>query len=274
MPELPEVETTRQGLLPYVVGQKVRRMVLNRRDLRWPISAALPRVIDGKEIIDLTRRGKYLVFHLADGQMLAHLGMSGSIRIANIKELPRKHDHWQLQFGTERELRFNDPRRFGALFWVRREDDWQSHDLIRSLGPEPLLDDFTADYLYQRSRGRSQPIKAFIMDSKVVVGVGNIYASEALFHAGIHPKLRAGKLSKPRSQNLVEQIKRVLSNAIERGGTTLRDYVNGAGQPGYFQQELWVYGRGGQPCKICPKEIKEIRLGQRSTCFCPQCQRR
>lgn len=272
MPELPEVETTRAGLEPHIKNRVIVKMTLNRRDLRWPVSAELPDAVAGQPLEELERRGKYLIFRFPEGVLLAHLGMSGSIRVADPKEPQKKHDHWLLDVAGGKQLRFNDPRRFGALFWVSKA--WQEHPLIASLGPEPLSDEFDADYLYHSSRTRKQAVKPFIMDSKVVVGVGNIYASEALFHAGIHPKLAAGKLTRPKCMKLVEQIKRVLDAAIKQGGTTLRDYVNGSGQPGYFQQELWVYGRRGQPCKVCGTEIKELRLGQRSTCFCPACQKR
>ena len=272
MPELPEVETTRRGLQKHLHEQTIQAMNLYRRDLRWPISPELPDVALGQRIESLARRGKYLIFSLQKGHMLAHLGMSGSIRIAKPSEQLRKHDHWSLRINTNQELRFNDPRRFGALFWV--ESDWQQHPLIAGLGPEPLSKDFSGDMLYDISRGRKQAIKALIMDAKIVVGVGNIYASEALFHAGIHPKLVSGKLSRVRAGKLAQHIKQVLTKAIERGGTTLRDYVNGAGNPGYFQQELWVYGRKGLPCNVCGAAIREIRLGQRSTCFCPNCQKK
>jgi len=272
MPELPEVETTRQGLQVHVQGQCIQAMKLYRRDLRWPVSPELPSAALGQRIEALSRRGKYLIFNLQEGAMLAHLGMSGSIRIASCSEELKKHDHWSLRINDDQELRFNDPRRFGALFWVK--DDWRLHPLIAGLGPEPLSEDFSGDSLYSTSRGRKQPIKTLIMDSKNVVGVGNIYASEALFHAGIHPKLVSGKLSRVRAAELATKIKWVLSKAIERGGTTLRDYVNGTGNPGYFQQELWVYGRKGLACKTCGTAIQEIRLGQRSTCFCANCQKR
>lgn len=272
MPELPEVETTRRGLKEYAEGQCIHAMKLYRRDLRWPVSSELPNAALGQRIESLARRGKYLIFNLPKGAMLAHLGMSGSIRIAGCSEQLKKHDHWSLRCSDDQELRFNDPRRFGALFWVA--DDWRQHPLIAGLGPEPLSEEFSGEGLYGVSRGRKQPIKTLIMDSKNVVGVGNIYASEALFHAGIHPKLASGKLSRVRATVLAEKIKWVLGKAIENGGTTLRDYVNGTGQPGYFQQELWVYGRKGLACKTCGTSIKEIRLGQRSTCFCTHCQKR
>lgn len=272
MPELPEVETTRRGIEPHVVGQKIEKLGINRRDLRWPISEDLPDAAEGQKVLSLQRRGKYLIFELEQGYLIAHLGMSGSIRVCLASQPRKKHDHWQLSTGSDQELRFNDPRRFGALFW--QPTNWQQHVLIASLGPEPLSDEFDSTYLYSKARGRKLPIKSLIMDSKIVVGVGNIYAAESLFHAGIHPMLMAGKLSKPRAERLTLEIKSVLAAAIEKGGTTLRDYVNGSGRPGYFQQELWVYGRADQPCKICSTPIKEMRLGQRSTCFCSQCQKR
>lgn len=272
MPELPEVETTLRGLQTHLREQTVQAMNLYRRDLRWPISSELPDAALEQKIKSLSRRGKYLIFNLQAGHILAHLGMSGSIRIASPSEQLRKHDHWSLRFNSDQELRFNDPRRFGALFWV--ESEWEQHPLIAGLGPEPLTEDFSGNFLYDVSRGRKQAIKALIMDAKVVVGVGNIYASEALFHARIHPKLASGKLSRVRAEKLAQQIKQVLTKAIERGGTTLRDYVNGAGNPGYFQQELWVYGREGLPCNVCGAAIREIRLGQRSTCFCSNCQKK
>jgi len=271
MPELPEVETTRAGIAPYLEGKRIKALNLHRRDLRWPISDELPSAAIGQTVSRVLRRGKYLVLQLQQGAMLLHLGMSGSLRVAQPKEPLKKHDHWQLWIDEGRELRFNDPRRFGALFFV---EEWESHSLIAKLGPEPLSDSFHGDYLWAMSRGRSVAIKTLIMDAKTVVGVGNIYAAESLFHAGIHPTLKAEKLSKARATKLVEEIKRVLAAAIEQGGTTLRDYVNGSGNPGYFQQELWVYGREGEPCKTCGSSIKQIRLGQRASCFCPACQKR
>ena len=272
MPELPEVETTGRGIAPHVLDQPIVELKLYRADLRWPIPPELPEAVAGRSIRSVVRRGKYLILDFGNGVALAHLGMSGSLRIVDSGCPLKKHDHWDLIFESGRRLRFNDPRRFGALLW--ESGDWRWHPLIRQLGPEPLGDTFSADYLYARARGRTQAIKNFVMDSKVVVGVGNIYAAESLFKAGIHPELAAGKLSLKRTERLVDEIKKVLTAAIEAGGTTLRDYVNGNGQPGYFQQELWVYGREGQPCKLCGETIKNIQLGQRASCYCRCCQKR
>lgn len=272
MPELPEVETTKRGIEPHILNLRVKQMTLRRRDLRWPVSSELPDVVKGQTVEAVHRRGKYLVLQMQTGVMMAHLGMSGSMRIASEADSLRKHDHWDLGLESGAILRFNDPRRFGALFWC--QSDWQTHPLIAHLGPEPLSDEFDADYLYQSTRKRQLAIKNHIMDSKTVVGVGNIYAAESLFHAGIHPGLSAGKLSKNRSELLVQAIKRVLAAAIESGGTTLRDYVNGNGQPGYFQQELWVYGRAGQFCKKCGQTLRHQRMGQRATVYCSSCQTR
>ena len=270
MPELPEVETTRAGVTPFIEGKQIAEFKLRRRDLRWPISAELPEIAIGQQITAVIRRGKYLIFQLQHGALLLHLGMSGSLRVAQSEEPLKKHDHWQLFVSDGHELRFNDPRRFGALFWA---PEWQAHSLIASLGPEPLSEHFDADYLWGKSRSRNVAIKTLIMDAKTVVGVGNIYAAESLFHARIHPTLPAAKLSKPQAATLVEEIQTVLAAAIQRGGTTLRDYVNGSGNPGYFQQELWVYGRAEEPCKVCGTPIEQIRLGQRASCFCPYCQK-
>lgn len=272
MPELPEVETTRRGLEPHLVGKKVLNLQLYRRDLRWPISPELPESVLDRRFRDVKRRGKYLVFEMDQGAMLAHLGMSGSMRLSGSEDLLRKHDHWELTLENGVMLRYNDPRRFGLLFWIA--EHWDQHPLLRELGPEPLGPEFTPEYLYQSCRNRIQAIKNHIMNSKTVVGVGNIYAAEALFHAGIHPAMPAGKLTRPRSMRLVEEIKAVLARSIDQGGTTLRDYVNGNGQPGYFQQELWVYGREGQPCKTCGSPLIGSRMGQRATVFCSTCQKR
>lgn len=272
MPELPEVETTRAGLEPHIVGNKIIEMTVLRRDLRWPITDALPSAVEGLSTQAILRRGKYLVFQYSCGVMLAHLGMSGSMRMVPTDSHLKKHDHWSIRFESGQELRYNDPRRFGALFW--EAGDWQQHALISHLGPEPLGEDFDADYLFKSTRRRSLAIKNHIMDSGIVVGVGNIYAAESLFHARIHPALGAGKITKKQCARLVEEIKRVLARSIQSGGTTLRDYVNGNGQPGYFQQELWVYGREGELCKICETRLKGKRMGQRATVFCPTCQKR
>lgn len=271
MPELPEVETTRRGISPYVVGLKVTRVAIRNGQLRWPIPSDLGQMIEGKTLRDITRRGKYLVMHFDHGAALWHLGMSGSLRLIAAGSPPGKHDHVDWVFSNRLALRFNDPRRFGALLWTNQHH--LQHLLLEHLGPEPLTDEFTGDYLYRKSRNRGQAVKTWLMDSKVVVGVGNIYANEALFASSIHPSKAASKLTKPKCAILAENIKRILHHAIERGGTTLRDFVGGDGKPGYFAQELNVYGRGGEPCKACGKPLAEKRLNQRATVFCTRCQK-
>ncbi len=226
--------------------------------------------LEGEKIISLNRRAKYILVETPKGTAIWHLGMSGSLRLVETGEDPGGHDHVDWQLSNGKVLRYHDPRRFGALLWVAPGADSEH---LTHLGPEPLSDNFGADYLFQRSRGKSQAIKTFIMDGKVVVGVGNIYANESLFKAGIRPQTAAGKISKQRYERLVAEIKTVLAAAIEQGGTTLRDFVGGDGKPGYFAQQLFVYGRGGQPCKFCNTTLKEIRQGQRATVYCPSCQR-
>ena len=270
MPELPEVETTKKGIAPYVVGETVKDIIVRQRQLRWPIPATLKRSFKDQLIRKLRRRAKYLLFYTDNGCMILHLGMSGSLRVINDNTPHEKHDHVDIVFESGYLLRFRDPRKFGSIHWTK--DDPLDHKLINHLGPEPLSEEFNTDYLYDRSRKRSQAIKTFIMDSRIVVGVGNIYASEALFRAGIKPTQKAGKVSKPRYEKLVNEIKNVLSEAIAKGGTTLRDFLNGDGKPGYFSQELNVYNREGEPCNKCKKKIKMIRLGQRSTFYCSNCQ--
>ncbi|MBC6428819.1 MAG: bifunctional DNA-formamidopyrimidine glycosylase/DNA-(apurinic or apyrimidinic site) lyase [Cellvibrionales bacterium] len=272
MPELPEVETTRAGIASHLQGQRIRRLRLHRRDLRWPIPTCLPKAAHGQAVRAVVRRGKYLILQLECGNLLVHLGMSGSLRLSSTDEPLRKHDHWQMALTTGPELRYHDPRRFGALLWTASEAE--THPLLAALGPEPLSEKFNAKDLYASTRRRTVPIKSHIMNAHTVVGVGNIYAAEALFAAGIHPAARAQRLSYSRIERLVAEIKRVLAEAIAAGGTTLRDYVNGHDQPGYFQQQLWVYGRGGQPCTRCGTSLKEQRIGQRASAFCPKCQRR
>ena len=270
MPELPEVETTRRGIEPHLRGKRLQYLVVRQPSLRWPVPGELHDHIAGKRLITVDRRGKYLLFHFESGCMLAHLGMSGSLRIVARREDARYHDHVDLDFGPRCVLRYHDPRRFGAILWAG--DNWQQHALLSHLGPEPLQDSFTAAYLYGRSRRRKQAIKTFIMDSRMVVGVGNIYANEALFKAGIRPARAAHSVSLARYQRLVDAIRATLADAIEQGGTTLRDFVGGDGNPGYFQQQLLVYGRAGQPCRICQRQLLESRLGQRSTVYCRNCQ--
>jgi len=270
MPELPEVETTRKGIAPYVVGEVVSDIVIRERKLRWPIPTSLKRSLKNQLIRKLRRRAKYLLFYTDNGCMILHLGMSGSLRVIDKNQTPEKHDHVDIVFESSRALRFHDPRKFGSILWTK--EDPMDHKLINHLGPEPLSDAFQADYIFARSRKRSQAIKTFIMDSRTVVGVGNIYASESLFLAGINPNRKAGSISKARYDKLIVAIKDVLNRAIKKGGTTLRDFINGDGKPGYFKNELQVYDRKDEPCKNCKKPIKMIRLGQRSTFFCTNCQ--
>lgn len=270
MPELPEVETTRSGISPHIRNQRVTGVVVRQRQLRWPISNELEAELTGQVIDKVLRRGKYLLLTTDPGTLIIHLGMSGSLRIVSSVQAIGKHDHADLIFANNKTLRFTDPRRFGCMLWQPAGNP--VHPLLSKLGPEPLTDEFDGDYLHQRSRSRSAPIKTFIMDSHVVVGVGNIYANEALFLAGIHPKRAAGKISLARYLTLVSCIKQILRRAIEVGGTTLRDFTNSSGEPGYFKQSLLVYGRGGMECINCKQTLKEIRLGQRSTVYCPDCQ--
>lgn len=270
MPELPEVETTLRGIAPHVVGQKVTEIVIRQPRLRWPIPPELAELVSGRRLVNAVRRGKYLLLDFGNGHALIHLGMSGSLRIVNTDEPPSFHDHFDLVFG-KRVLRYCDPRRFGCLLWVDGEP--QLHKLLADLGPEPLTDGFTADYLYERTRKRSQAIKQFIMDSKIVVGVGNIYANESLFMAGIKPIRKAGSLTRKNCEDLVRDIKFVLQRSIDQGGTTLRDFVGGDGKPGYFKQQLLVYGRGGEPCTLCKKPLKEVRMSDRTTVYCVACQK-
>lgn len=270
MPELPEVETTRRGIVPHLVGQRVSQVVVRERRLRWPIPDDLDVRLSGQRIEAVERRAKYLLIKAEVGTLIAHLGMSGSLRLVPADLPVGKHEHVDFVLESGMALRYTDPRRFGALLWSA---DPLSHVLLASLGPEPLSDDFDGERLYQLSRGRSMAVKPFIMDNAVVVGVGNIYASEALFAAGIDPRRAAGAVSRARYMKLAVEIKRILAYAIERGGTTLRDFVGGDGKPGYFQQELFVYGRGGDLCKRCGSTLREIRLGQRASVYCGRCQR-
>ena len=270
MPELPEVETTRRGIEPHLLGQRVSRVIVRERRLRWPIPEDLDVRLSGQRIEAVERRAKYLLIKAEAGTLIAHLGMSGSLRLVD-GDLPAgKHEHVDILLESGQALRYCDPRRFGALLWNHEP---LAHRLLASLGPEPLGEDFDGERLYQLSRGRSMAVKPFIMDNAVVVGVGNIYASEALHAAGIDPRRAAGSISRARYLKLALEIKRILAHAIERGGTTLRDFVGGDGKPGYFQQELFVYGRSGEPCKSCGVLLREIRLGQRASVYCPRCQR-
>jgi formamidopyrimidine-DNA glycosylase len=270
MPELPEVETTMRGIAPHMKNQQINHVVVRDSRLRWPIPVEVNRA-ESQTVVGLRRRGKYLLIDLQKGGLVIHLGMSGSLRVLSEPQSPGKHDHFDIEMTNGVCIRYNDPRRFGAFLWAA--DGADSHSLLAQLGPEPLSDDFTADYLYQQSRGRKVAVKNFIMNGHVVVGVGNIYASESLFMAGIHPSRAAGRVSKLRYQGLVEAVRDVLSRAIQRGGTTLRDFVNSDGAPGYFAQELLVYDRGGRDCFQCGGPIRQKVIGQRSSYFCPECQR-
>jgi formamidopyrimidine-DNA glycosylase len=269
MPELPEVETTRLGLLP-LVGQMVEKAVLRHPTLRWPIPSHLPETLSGQRLLQLERRAKYILAQFDTGTLILHLGMSGRICLLQQDEPAQRHDHFDLQFRDGRVLRLRDPRRFGAVLWV--EGDPAQHVLLKNLGPEPLDEEFDGPHLYAETRTRAAPIKNVIMDSSVVVGVGNIYASEALFRAGINPKIAAKKISKERSAVLASEIKATLRDALAAGGSSLRDFFGTDGNPGYFQQQYYVYGRAGKPCRKCGKPIKTIRLGQRSTFYCLHCQ--
>jgi len=275
MPELPEVETTRRGLEPYVVGRTILGAVLRRPDLRWPIPDEISEQLPGHRVTAIRRRAKYLLLDTDAGSALLHLGMSGSLRVLPVDTPVNAHDHVDLLLSHGRAepallLRFNDPRRFGCLLWQPRG---QTHELLRGLGPEPLSRDFTGDYLFERIRGRSAPIKSFLMDQRIVVDVGNIYVAEALFAAGISPLRAAGRVSRDRYQQLADAIRTILAHAIARGGTTLRDFISPDGQPGYFEQELAAYGRGGAPCPRCGRPLKQAAIGQRATVWCGHCQR-
>jgi len=271
MPELPEVETTRRGIEPHLLDQTITKVIVRNRKLRWPVPSQLASELRQQTIRTIKRRGKYLLLGVDKGTLILHLGMSGSLRVLPVDSTPEKHDHVELQLASGQCLRLRDPRRFGAVLWTRR--DPLKHRLLATLGPEPLLAEFDDDYLYARSRGRKQAIKAFIMDSKIVVGVGNIYASEALFLAGIHPQRAAGRISQKRYQQLTSAIKKVLTAAIRQGGTTLRDFTNSDGSPGYFKQRLKVYGRAGQACPTCTQPIRQQTIGQRASYYCPHCQK-
>ncbi|MEZ5528098.1 MAG: bifunctional DNA-formamidopyrimidine glycosylase/DNA-(apurinic or apyrimidinic site) lyase [Gammaproteobacteria bacterium] len=271
MPELPEVETTRLGIQDHILGQRVARVIVRETRLRWPVPSALARELPGRTFARIARRGKYLLLFADDDCLVIHLGMSGSLRIVGPEAPPLKHDHVDICLDNGMRLRYCDPRRFGCLLWLKEPPE--QHSLLNHLGPEPLTDAFSKEYLFTASRGRRSPVKTFIMDSDIVVGVGNIYANEALFMAGIRPDRAAGSISKQRYGRLVECIKTVLGEAIAQGGTTLRDFVGGDGKPGYFKQSLLVYGRAGQACQSCGRPLLEIRMAQRSSVYCKHCQR-
>ncbi len=272
MPELPEVETTRRGIAPLVQGRELTGAVVRQAQLRWPVPVAALQGLAGQGIERVDRRAKYLLLRTPAGTVLLHLGMSGSLRVLDADTPPSPHDHVDLLLAGNQCLRLRDPRRFGCVLWLGTVPD-DTHPLLAELGPEPLDTAFDGDYLYRRARGRRRAVKEFLMDGRIVVGVGNIYASEALFEAGIHPRRAAGRISRARYQRLAEAIQRVLQDAIAQGGTTLRDFAGAEGAPGYFRIALAAYGRGGEPCPRCQTPLRAIRQGQRATVYCPRCQR-
>ena len=269
MPELPEVETTRRGISPYVKKQQVQDVVIRQANLRWPVPRSLRQNLKSQTINDIQRRAKYLLFATQAGHLIIHLGMSGSLRIVENQITPNKHDHVDFVF-KKKTLRFHDPRRFGAVLWSNKYP--LQHKLLKNLGPEPLSDGFTGTHLYQLAQTKKVNVKNFIMNSHIVAGVGNIYASESLFLSGIHPQRAAGRISLARYEILAENIKQVLTSAIELGGTTLRDFVREDGNPGYFANKLNVYKQTGKPCPVCKTPIKVRTISQRSSFFCVQCQ--
>ena len=271
MPELPEVETTRRGVDPHVVGRKIVALAVHEPRLRWRVPDSLPAAVKGQLVRQTGRRAKYILFQLESGTLLLHLGMSGSLRVLPA-ETPRiTHDHFDMLLDSGVTLRFNDPRRFGSLHYTTGSPD--EHPLLSKLAPEPLDDAFDANYLRRITRKRKVAIKQLLMNSSLVVGVGNIYASEALFRARIRPKRQARSLKPDEVARLTRSIKAVLKMAIKVGGTTLRDYVNADGNPGYFRQKLYVYERSGKPCRVCGGPVKHFTQGQRSTYYCPTCQK-
>lgn len=269
MPELPEVETSRRGLAPHVEGRTITGVVIRDRRLRWPIPFDVDENLPGATVTSIGRRAKYLLINTTAGTAIMHLGMSGHVYMVDAGTPAGVHDHVDLEFDTGLALRLTDPRRFGSLLWSA---DPYAHPLIASLGPEPLGAEFSGEYLWRRSRGRRVAVKQFIMNAQVVVGVGNIYASESLFRAGIHPKRPAGRVALPRYETLADAVTAVLQRAIRAGGTTLRDYYGGNGESGFFQQELDVYGREDEACRTCDTLITAVVLGQRSTFYCKHCQ--
>lgn len=271
MPELPEVETTLRGIAPHIVDKRFVGVTVRQPRLRWPVPEELGSVLPGLTLQAVSRRGKYLLLATEQGTLLIHLGMSGNLRITGSDQTLGKHDHVDFVFDGDTVLRFNDQRRFGAVLWT--SEPVERHPLLSRLGPEPLSDDFNAELLLCSSRNRTVAVKTLIMDSHVVVGVGNIYANEALFLAGLHPQRSAGSIDAAGYRRLADAIKQVLRQAIAQGGTTLRDFVNAEGKPGYFQQVLSVYGRAGQACQLCSQPIRQMKIAQRASYYCENCQR-
>ena len=271
MPELPEVETTRRGIAPWVEGQRIRVLVVREPRLRWPVPRHMAATLQGVVVHRVNRRGKYLLLTTERGTALLHLGMSGSLRVLHGEIAPGKHDHFDIVLDSGICIRFSDPRKFGSLLWTA--EDPRRHPLLAGLGPEPLEPAFNGNYLWRRARGRRVAIKTFVMNAAIVVGVGNIYASEALFRAGISPRRAAGRISRADMARLAAMVQEVLQEAVEFGGTTLRDFYGGDGEPGYFTRELRVYDRADEPCVNCRTPIRQVTQGQRSTYYCPRCQR-
>lgn len=270
MPELPEVETTRRGIEPLLQKQTISNIIIRQRKLRWPIPRSLNQKLSGQEIHGVLRRAKYLLIDTSAGYLLIHLGMSGHLRIVAESTPTKKHDHFELVLTNGKSLRFNDPRRFGAVLWAGVQPE--KHKLLVDLGPEPLETTFTGSHLYARSRRRSRAVRDFLLDGKIVAGIGNIYANEALFNAGIRPTRAAGSISQARYITLAQAIRDTLTLAIKAGGSSIRDFRQSDGKPGYFQQQLHVYGRDGQPCQQCHRKIRALTLGGRRAFFCTHCQ--
>jgi len=269
MPELPEVETSRRGIEPWIVDTSITKVIVRDRRLRWPIAQGVERHLQGQPVHSVDRRAKYLLINTGNGTAILHLGMTGSVFIVDHDTPAGIHDHFDFELDSGKTLRFRDPRRFGSFHW---SNDPLAHPLLARLGPEPLSSEFNGEYLWRKSRGRKVSVKQFIMNAQVVVGVGNIYASESLFLAGINPKRAAGRIARHRYDVLADSIKDILSRAIEAGGTTLRDFYGGDGEPGYFKQQLEVYDRDGEHCRHCNMVISAFVQGQRSTYYCKSCQ--
>lgn len=271
MPELPEVETTLRGIEKHIIGKTVSKVVIRTDKLRWPIPKTLKRYLKDQTIDSVERRAKYIFINTNKGSVIVHLGMTGSLRVIDTKTPLQKHEHIDIQFTNGKVLRYKDARKFGAFLWTK--DKPHEHELITRLGPEPLSDEFNVDYLFATCRKRKAAIKTHIMNQNIVVGIGNIYASEALFKAGIHPTKAAHRVSKEKLKLLVNMSKQTLRSAIKQGGTTLQDYINADGAPGYFAIKLKVYGREGEPCPVCAKPIKSKAIGQRNSFYCTTCQK-
>lgn len=270
MPELPEVETTRRGIEKHVINKQIFDVILRTKKLRWPIPARLKTNLKDQSISAVNRRGKYLLLTTGKGTLIIHLGMSGSLRVTDKTSPAKKHDHVDIVF-SDKLLRLHDPRRFGAVLWTSNNPF--QHKLLSSLGPEPLSQEFNGSYLYNHSRKRKISVKEFIMNSRIVVGIGNIYATEALYSSGINPLRAAGKISNTRYELLADNIKTVLTKALQCGGTTLRDFVNEEGKPGYFSIDLKAYGREGLPCMLCNNPLRAVKQNQRTTTYCTHCQK-